>query len=254
MIFELNQRKREILKAIVSDYIETAEPVGSSAINHNYIREVSPATIRAEMNSLEQIGYITHPYTSAGRIPTDSGYRYYVDNIMEKKNISGKEITLIKNGIKKIGNGIEEIVHGTVRLLSQLLNQVTVFIARPKANRQKIYAAGLSNALNQPDFKNLEEVRNFVQMIEREDFLTRIFDDYGQDESVNLHIGHENRFKEVKDLSVIVSRANLGGMFPGTIGIIGPTRMNYGRIFSIIDQFNKEANNIEEEIIHVRID
>src|SRR3989338_1057241 len=98
----ISDRKKEVLAAIVSDFINTAEPVGSFKITKNYLQNVSPVKVRNEMSELKDFGYITHPHTSSGRIPTDIGYRYYVDNIMETRNVGGREIALIRGGFKKI--------------------------------------------------------------------------------------------------------------------------------------------------------
>ena len=93
---ELDRRKRQVLYAIVHDYIETAEPVGSRTISRRYDLGVSPATIRNEMSDLEDMGYLEQPHTSAGRIPSDRGYRFYVDSLLEPTEISSEELRMIK--------------------------------------------------------------------------------------------------------------------------------------------------------------
>ncbi len=251
MIIELSDRKKQVLEAIVSDYVDTAEPVGSFTITHHYIRRVSPATIRAEMAELEHIGHITHPHTSAGRIPTDLGYRYYVDNIMEKKNLSGKEIALIKNGIKQIGRGIEQVLRGTAKIISSLLGQVAVFASFGK-DRFRIYSSGLSNILKQPEFSDVAHARRVMELIEHEDLLARILEEYSRKQDLNIFIGHENRFRETQDLSIIVAQHKLRGLSPGAIGIIGPTRMDYDRITSILNYLTKEFDDLVKEEINVR--
>jgi transcriptional regulator of heat shock response len=253
MIIDLSDRKKQILDAIISDYIDTAEPVGSFTITHHYVRNFSPATIRAEMSELEHIGYITHPHTSSGRIPTDFGYRYYVDNIMETKTISGREISLIRNGIKKIGRGIEEILHGTVKLISSVLDYVTVFVSFGKENN-KVYASGISNILKQPEFNNITQARRFMETIEHEDFLTRILAEYSRNRDLNIQIGHENRHREMQDLSVVVAKHKIYGINPGAIGIIGPTRMDYNRVTSVLNFISQELATMEREVINVRGD
>jgi transcriptional regulator of heat shock response len=251
MIIELSDRKKQILDAIVSDYIDTAEPVGSFNITHNYVRQYSPATIRSEMAELEHIGYITHPHTSAGRIPTDLGYRYFVDYIMETKNVSGKEIALIKSGIRKIGRGFEEILHGTVKIIASVIDYIAVFVSFGK-EKGKVFSSGYSNILKQPEFKDVSHAQKIMEAIEHEDFLARILEEYSRKRDLNIRIGHENRFRDMQDLSIAVVKHNVLGINPGAIGIIGPTRMDYTRVKSVLDYVSKELESLERETINVR--
>ncbi len=250
MFTELSDRRKQILQAIISDYIDTAEPVGSFTITHHYIRKYSPATIRSEMAELEHSGYITHPHTSAGRIPTDIGYRYYVDNFVETKTISGKEIALIKSGIRKIGRGVEEILRGTAKMISSLLNYVTVFVSFNK-DKNMVYSSGLSNILKQPEFSNISDARRVIETVEHDDFLVRILSEYSKKQDLNILIGHENKFHQMHNLSIAVARHNFAGANPGAIGIIGPTRMDYGRVKSVLDYISKELDSFEREETYV---
>lgn len=251
MAIELNDRKKLILEAIVSDYVDTAEPVGSITLTHHHLRKVSPATVRAEMAELERIGLLTHPHTSAGRIPTDLGYRYYVDHIMETKTVSGREIALIKSGFRNIGRGIEEILRGTAKILSSVLNYVTIFAVFGQEQR-KIITSGISNVLRQPEFTEVSQARNFIETIEQEDFLSRILEGYARRQSLNIHIGHENPYRQVQDFSVAVIKCQTLGLNPGAIGILGPTRMNYDHVTSVLNYVTEEFNRLGQEVIHVR--
>ncbi|MFA4967850.1 MAG: hypothetical protein WC624_06515 [Candidatus Margulisiibacteriota bacterium] len=251
MASEISDRKKQILEAIVSDYIDTAEPVGSFTITHHYVRQYSPATIRAEMAELEQVGYITHPHTSAGRIPTDLGYRYFVDHIMETKKVAGKEIALIKSGIRKIGHGFEEILHGTVKMISSLMDYVAVFASFGKGKKQ-VFSSGYSNILKQPEFQDVSHAQKVMSALEQEDFLARILEEYSSKRELDIKIGHEIRFRDMQDLSIAVVKHNVLGINPGAIGIIGPTRMDYIRVKSILDCVSKELESMERETINVR--
>ncbi|OGC13409.1 hypothetical protein A3J90_06075 [candidate division WOR-1 bacterium RIFOXYC2_FULL_37_10] len=239
---QITERKREILGAVVEDYINTAEPVGSFTITKHYLKSISPATVRNEMQELEQCGYITHPHTSSGRIPTDNGYRYYIDNIMETKKISGREITLIKSGIKKIGRGIEEIMRGSLKMLSSLLNYATVFVSFGK--KERTMSSGISKILNQPEFQSVENIKNVIETLEHEQLICRILEEYSKFEPLTIHIGHENKFKHMKDLSIVVAHHNLRGFDPCAIGIIGPTRMDYNRVTSVLRQISEEMETL----------
>ena len=126
----LNERKRQILRAITNDYIDTAEPVGSRTIARRYGLGVSPATIRNEMADLEEDGYLQQPHTSAGRIPSDKGYRFYVDALMDPEELSVEEIRKIREALRAEHRQMEELVHGSARLLA-LLSQYTSIVVAP---------------------------------------------------------------------------------------------------------------------------
>lgn len=132
---DLDERKRHILKALINDYITTAEPVGSRTIAKRYGLGISSATIRNEMADLEDMGYLEQPHTSAGRIPSDKGYRIYVDYLMNDEKLSVEEIEIIKNSIKKIAVGeIDRIIKDTTKILS-LLTNYTAMVMGPQAKK-----------------------------------------------------------------------------------------------------------------------
>ncbi|MBU0574240.1 MAG: heat-inducible transcriptional repressor HrcA [Candidatus Margulisbacteria bacterium] len=245
LVFELSDRKKQILEAVIADYIDTAVPVGSFTISKHYIKQSSPATVRNELADLERLGFITHPHTSAGRIPTDLGYRYYVDHIMETKTVSGKEISLVKTGIRKIGHGLEDVFKGVARVLSSMLNYVTVFVRFGK--QKQVYSAGMSNMLKQPEFKNIEQARQMLETLEHEDMLSEVMEEYLKQKALDIRIGHENKLDNLQELSVIVAQYNFRDNERGAFGIIGPTRMNYSRVSSVLSYISDEIDNMLEE-------
>jgi heat-inducible transcriptional repressor len=121
---ELNQREKAILRSIVQQFILTATPVGSRNITKKYDIGFSPATVRNVMSDLEDSGFINHPHTSAGRVPTDKGYRYYVDSLMDIEKLNTKEKELIENGIRSITDEADDLVKITSRLLSSITRQI----------------------------------------------------------------------------------------------------------------------------------
>ena len=123
---ELNERKMNILKAIVKDYIETAEAVGSRTISKKYNLGVSAATIRNEMADLEELGYLVQPYTSAGRIPTEKGYKLYVNSLMNTTELSDYDKEIIQQCVDSNMSHIQDLIHETSKMLSQLTNYTTV--------------------------------------------------------------------------------------------------------------------------------
>jgi heat-inducible transcriptional repressor len=122
----LDERKEKILAAVVRDYLQTAEPVGSRTIWRSYIHDLSPATIRNEMSDLEELGLITQPHTSAGRIPTDNGYRYYVDYLMRAKALSPKEKAFLKQEYSKLHHEVDELLHKSLKVISNLCDYTAI--------------------------------------------------------------------------------------------------------------------------------
>jgi heat-inducible transcriptional repressor len=129
---QMDERKRKILRAIVLDYIATAEPIGSRTIARKFDLGVSPATIRNEMADLEELGFIEQPYTSAGRIPSDAGYRYFVDCLMDTQTLSDEDKELIERESSKKILEIQEVVSHTSKLLSELTNLTSIVLGPHK--------------------------------------------------------------------------------------------------------------------------
>lgn len=124
----LNDRQREVLKAIIQDYVSTAEPVGSRAISRRYISSLSPATIRNTMTDLKEMGFLFQPHTSAGRVPTDKGYRVYVDSLMEKRSLTRTEVSKIHE-LMRLSWEIDKLMRETSRILSNLSRYTAIVFA-----------------------------------------------------------------------------------------------------------------------------
>ena len=133
----LNDRKIKILEAIITDYIATAEPVGSRTIARKYDLGISPATIRNEMSDLEEMGLIEQPHTSAGRIPSQRGYRLYVDNMMHSRELTSEEVEFLKNAISLNVGRIEYLMQQTAKALAILTNYTTI-VTEPKSTKIRI--------------------------------------------------------------------------------------------------------------------
>lgn len=137
MLLTLNDRKIKILEAIITDYIATAEPVGSRTIARKYDLGISPATIRNEMSDLEEMGLIEQPHTSAGRIPSQRGYRLYVDNMMHSRELTSEEVEFLKNAISLNVGRIEYLMQQTAKALAILTNYTTI-VTEPKSTKIRI--------------------------------------------------------------------------------------------------------------------
>lgn len=134
----LSDRKLKILEAIITDYIETAEPIGSRTIAKKYDLGISPATVRNEMSDLEEMGLIEQPHTSAGRIPSDKGYRLYVDNMMQSSSgLSGSQAEYLAKAINYNVTKIEYLMQQTAKAISMLTNYTAV-VSEPVDNQVKV--------------------------------------------------------------------------------------------------------------------
>jgi len=334
---ELDERKVTILKAIIKTYLETGEPVGSRTISKYSDLKLSSATIRNEMSDLEDLGYIVQPHTSAGRIPSDKGYRFYVDQIMQEKEqevtevkelmiqrmdrvelvlkklahllaantnyatmISGPlyhhnklkfiqlsqmeaykllvvvvvEGNLIKNKVVQLeveisqedilnlnillnsaltGLTITEINLGVISKLKEqagvhgqvidlVLNEVAAAIKADDEDLQ-IYTSGTTNIFKYPELSDGEKASQLLSTLEQKDFLQELIKDVNaSDESgdIQVYIGDETPVQSMKDCSVVTANYELGEGIRGTIGIIGPKRMDYDKVLGTLRQLMKQ--------------
>ncbi|WP_294464627.1 heat-inducible transcriptional repressor HrcA [uncultured Anaerofustis sp.] len=331
-----DDRKFNILRAIINDYIKTAEPVGSRTLEKKYNLGVSSATIRNEMSDLEEMGFLIKPHTSAGRIPSTSAYRLYVDNFMKKNaleseireavraeydnymlelnntiektlniltkmtnytslvmaprlsslNVKDVKIVfieedrvmlivvtkegLIKNSeirlktyvtleeIERINNALTTIIKNrpaneAVNLLSELVEGLSETENRilseimpvfrslvENTNSSKIYARGVSKILNFPEFGDIERAKHFIDSVNSKEALESAISVDSDDGDIHIVIGNENKVEDFNDCSIITANYKLNGKTVGTIGVIGPTRMNYDYAVSTLDFLSDE--------------
>jgi heat-inducible transcriptional repressor len=334
---EMDERKIKILQAIINDYINTAEPVGSRTIAKKYNLGISSATIRNEMADLEEMGYLEHLHTSSGRKPSDKGYRLYVDKLMQLPELSMEEENLIKGQLLNAALfEVDKIVKQATQLLSELTkltcivrtpsdnmsyiksiqllnvdsNNVLVVIitdtgliknkiirvnkpvnadmlvklsnilnARLKnltveeinlsvinslkmdlANHEEIFDAiipalyeslstpqssevyleGATNIFNYPEYNDIEKAREFLYMLNNKENLKGLL---SNSSNISVSIGGENFIEGAKDLSVISGVYSIGDRPLGAIGVIGPTRIPYSKVVSILTKIVKEIND-----------
>lgn len=328
---ELTDRQREVLRAIIQDYILSAEPVGSRSVARKYGFRMSPATIRNIMADLADLGYLVQPHTSAGRVPTDLGYRFYVDSLIERWSLTRAEENLIERRfhpvcgkgedpmreVTKLLSGLSrsvgvvlaprvdqlaikriEFVHlsaerilvipitksGQVhhrvvtldevisqdelnkiaKLLNSLvegmpLSRVRQFLIEKMAEEKAMYDAllrralevghksfvgptegevyidGTANMMRQPEFADIERMRLIFVAFEEKSKLVKILDQCLVEEGLTTIIGSENILREWQRLSLVTAPYWCGDDLLGTLGVIGPTRMEYGKIIPLVD-------------------
>ncbi|MCL6636861.1 MAG: heat-inducible transcriptional repressor HrcA [Alicyclobacillus sp.] len=328
----LTPRQRMILAAIVEDYIRFAEPVGSRTLSKHQEFQLSPATIRNEMADLEELGYLDQPHTSAGRIPSQKGYRYYVDHLAAQGDIDPATVHMLRVLFQQRLDEVERVIQQTSVVLSQLTQYATIALG-PAMHQQKIkhiqlvplggqsavailvtdtghvenrhvqladdippddvvrlvnllnaklvgtpvgrmrshlyreiasemanvleryedliavldqlsevaddtgrvYVGGAANMLVQPEFRDVEKARPVLELLEQADGqqVRSVLPMGGS--GVQVRIGMENTVPTLQDCTVIAATYQVGGVPAGSIGVIGPTRMNYVRVIRILE-------------------
>ncbi len=331
----LDKRKKEILQAVIDEYINTAEPVSSGTLVKKYGLDYSSATVRNELAELETIGYLDKPHTSAGRVPSEKGYRFYVDELLNDEDISIEEIKYIQSKLSTKVNEIEDLTKIATTTLSEITHYTTVAIG-PKNDMQviseikfvllgtrmlmvviitdsglvketiikydeditesqvetlnnlfnsklkgkplskidkpmeeyilaeitysmdvikpiieqinkvieeesNIYLEGTNKAFDLPEFKSLEIAKNFVNVLDTKDLVIDMLNS-GIAKDINVYIGEENDNEQLKDFSIVTFKHSVGDKDLGTIGIIGPKRMDYSKVISVMKYISKKMN------------
>lgn len=333
---DLDERKKKVLQAIVEEYINTAEPVSSGSISKDHGLDYSSATIRNDMAQLESIGFLDKPHTSAGRVPSAEGYRYYVNELLKEDNLTLEEIKYIQNKLKIKVNEIEDLTKVATTTLSEITHYTTVAVG-PKADKQiieeikfvslgqrmlmvvivtdtglvketiikfdeditesqvdtlnnlfntrlrgkplskidkpmadyifsevhysigimkaiieqinriveeennNIFLEGAKKSFDLPEFKSMKVAKNFVNLLDAKDEMLEIFNS-GDAEDINVFIGDDDENSNLKDFSIITFKHTIGDKDLGTIGIIGPKRMDYAKVISVMKYISKKLN------------
>lgn len=327
---KMDERKQRVLQAIILDYIATADPVGSRTISRKYDLGISPATVRNEMADLEELGLIEQPHTSAGRVPTQPGYRYYVDCLLEKEPLKKDIKDIIRGALQNRMKETEVLIQTASKILSHLTNYTSLIIGPLQSSsvlrhikilpvedtkvvmiivldnghvehrlldvpeplcdddcaaisdilnrhlrglalehwrtsilrdiygelkshkkflrdiiesvedsltleqEQKIYLGGTINILNQPEFKHIERIKALLELLEEESVVKNLLSTK-QDKGVSVRIGSENQYEGMKDCSLVTATYEMDGRVIGTVGVLGPTRMEYSKAISIVE-------------------
>lgn len=326
----LDERKKSILRAIVEDYIYSGEPVGSRTISRHYDLGISSATIRNDMSDLEELGYLVQPHTSAGRIPSEKGYRLYVDQLMRLSEMSIEEVHSIKQNMemkivemdrlirqtslvlslitdyvslvttpnftqsalkaiqvvplekgkalvvavaeagavrnaliniptnvtpdflinlstvlntKLSGTTIREIdaelinnIKNTVRVSDEILIPVLegVLTCVEMIVNTEVYTEGVANIFKYHEFNNIMRARDLFNIMDERKVIQRLMNPIDSNERISVHIGSENAIDGINDCALITANYCVDSKLMGSIGIIGPTRMNYKKVIPAI--------------------
>lgn len=220
----MDTRQKELLNLVVENHIATAEPVGSKFLVAKGL-DWSEATVRNELRSLEEEGFLTHPHTSAGRVPTEKGYRFYVDNLdLAKVKLPKKDNDIFGMSAKAPGTA-ETKEKNLARSLAEASGETVIMAFSP----EKVYYTGLSNLFSKPEFSELALVADISQIFDHcEDCLKTFFDEVGEDPK--FFVGAEHSFGKM--LSVLSFRFGDESL----LALLGPMRMNYERNFGLVNK------------------
>ena len=328
---DLTERERDVLRVIIQDYIASAEPVGSRSVARRHGVRLSPETIRNVMADLGELGYLSQPHTSAGRVPTDLGYRFYVDYLMERRPLTRAEESMIERRFRPVQGEVEDLMREATKLLSGLSRSVGLVLAPrvdqlavkriefvhlstervlvilittsgqvnhkivilddaiPQEELNKIarvlnnlvegmslsrvrqllvkkmaeekamydellrralelgqksfagetegdvYIGGTANIMHQPEFADVEKMRSIFGAFEEKSKLLKILDQCLDQDGLTIVIGSENVVQEVQRLSLVTAPYWCAEHLLGTLGVIGPTRMEYSKIIPLVD-------------------
>ena len=232
----MDQRKQSILTAITKEYTKTALPVGSKILVEKYGFNLSPATLRAEMVELTKQKYLVQPYTSAGRVPTDKGYRYFIDSLMSQKALSLKEQKLLQKELLKLKDQQAQLLRVTAKLLASLSHNLVIgSFLEP----EDFCEAGMQELLKEPEFNDLNQVSQMFEMLNWLDGNIGRLAEIAPERSVEVFIGQENPLVPIKDWSMVVSGYQLPSGRKALVAILGPKRMRYARNVSLVEYITK---------------
>ena len=243
-MFTLRQAK--VLAEIISKHIKTAEPVSSKLLAKSRVFKVSSATLRNEMNGLEELGYLVQLHTSGGRVPTDKAYRFYVDNLVAQScfDIADGAKKRIRSAIANGGNDPKEINKTIAKTISDLSDHLIFSNIFESGDCFKV---GLSSLMEFPEFREFDRMFQLTSFFDHfETLFDRMEKDFfgRQDFAPNVFIGHENPMGGMKDEAVITVKYSLPRQHLGSMTLVGPTRMDYEKNIGLVKYAADELNRI----------
>ena len=224
-------RQAQILAAIVKEYANSGEPIGSEVLTDRYDFQFSAATIRNEMQALERAGYIHQPHTSAGRVPTDAGYRFFITKLLRHVELSAREQARLRTELTKLQEVHAELGRSITRILAETSNSAAFALLPESAS-----SAGFSNIVDSGmNRQDLKQVAKFFDNL-KEESRALVVKNIG---SVQTYVGTEAPIALSDDVSMLVSQVKLPGGQKGVVGIVGPKRMKYGKNISLLEYISK---------------
>lgn len=227
----MNQRQIDILGLTLKEYINSGVPVASEMLVDKYNLDFSSATIRNEMMELEKQGFLYQPHTSAGRVPSDKGYRFYVDYLMKLRELSKNEEEKLKKQVLESQENHERLIHNLAKVIAEFSNAL-VITGIPEDDFYE--QAGVRNFLDQYGFENTDEMQQVLFDLEYIDKNTEELAGL-LNGNVKIYIGAENPLRSIQRYSTIISSYELPNHEHGFLALLGPKRMDYEKNISLVD-------------------
>lgn len=219
---DLSPRQITIIKAVVEEYTATAEPVGSVTLENKYRLGVSPATLRNEMAALEEKGFLSQPHASAGRLPTSTAIKFYVNELMKERELSVAEQVAVKEKVWDYRSDPDSLLREATRVLAERTHSLCVATLNPN----RVYHAGYANLLSTQEFFDLALAREIFDLLDHQARLTEIFNRALGNQPIHLLVGSEMGVALFEPVGCLFADIQIGDQ-RGSLGIIGPRRQPY---------------------------
>lgn len=230
---DLTQRQVEILKSLIEEYIDTAEPVGSETLEKKHSLSISPATIRNEMVKLTDYGYLKKTHISSGRVPTQIAMRFYVKQLMKEKELSVAEEVAVKEQLWDQREKEEDFLRNITRALATRTGTLAVC----SADDGHFFFSGYANILDMPEFFDIDLTKTLLTAVDEMDSFKELFSGIIEDEEIHILFEDELGPKLAGPYGLVFTRYKTNENLTGGIGVIGPSRLNYNQIVPTVRYF-----------------
>ncbi|HTL46649.1 MAG TPA: hypothetical protein VL688_01165 [Verrucomicrobiae bacterium] len=238
----ITPRQELILNSLVETHIDTAVPVGSQALRGRCRITASPATVRNEMSALEEMGYLTHPHTSSGRIPTDQGYRYYVDHCLGLSEAPERVVKKCEDDLFELSKETPDpmsFVEEALRLLSTFVREAGLALYETSGRETphggaKVFMQGSSHILEKPEFRDWNKLQTLFRAFEEKMELMASIQSQLLEQGVSIRIGRENQVEALRGCTVIAAQYSISGRQKGTLALVAPTRVKYAHAVPLL--------------------
>jgi len=240
---DYDSRRKAVLTTTINRYIRDALPVASDEIAREF--DLSSATIRNIFAELEEGGYLTHPHTSGGRIPTSKGYRYYVDFLVRQRELLDEEKERIVKEYRNKIDRLEDALERTSDIVSAITHYATLvsFIEW----QDRLFYRGISHVINQPEFRDLDKIRMLIALIEDKRNLFEVLNrDFN--EKVKVYIGAEMGCREMENCALVISSFKRKDKPSGKVAVLGPMRMEYGHIIPTLEYVSDVLTEVMNDL------
>lgn len=239
---ELTDRQTQIIKTIVEEFTETAEPVGSVTLENKYRLGVSPATLRNEMAVLEKKGFLAQPHTSSGRVPTPLAIKYYVNDLMKEKDLSVAEEVNVKSRVWDHRFNPDDLIREATRVLAERTKALCI----ATTDQGQTYHAGYANLFNASEFSDIALAREVLVMLDHHQQIQDLFNRASGNSPIHILIGDELGYQKYVPVSCVFADLQIGNQ-RGSLGIIGPSRQEYDRNIPLVRYMANLINQIAQE-------